>query len=94
MSMQTLRNLYGPQIKRGARIRYTGEPGPAHEGTIVGTRGAYIRVRIETLHRGGIHTLHPTWEVEYLDDNAGAVPRRGSDVGTSPLLAVSESGDK
>ena len=26
--------------------------------------------------------------------NAGAVPRRGSDVGTSPLLAVSESGDK
>jgi len=26
--------------------------------------------------------------------NAGAVPRRGSDVGTSPLLAVSESVDK
>jgi hypothetical protein len=26
--------------------------------------------------------------------NTGAVPRRGSDVGTSPLLAVSESGDK
>jgi hypothetical protein len=26
--------------------------------------------------------------------NAGTVPRRGSDVGTSPLLAVSESGDK
>ena len=26
--------------------------------------------------------------------NAGAVPRRGSDVGTSPLLAVSGSGDK
>ena len=70
MSMQTLRNLYGSQIKRGARIRYTGEPGPAHEGTIVGTRGAYIRVRISTLHCGGIHTLHPTWEVEYLDDNA------------------------
>jgi hypothetical protein len=29
---------------------------------------------------------HPT-------PNAGAVPRGGSDVGTSPLLAVSESGD-
>ena len=27
-------------------------------------------------------------------DNAGAVPRRGSDVGTSPLLAVSGSEDK
>jgi hypothetical protein len=27
-------------------------------------------------------------------DNAGAVPRRGSDVGTSPLLAISGSGDK
>lgn len=26
--------------------------------------------------------------------NAGAVPRRGSDVGTSPLLAVSESGNE
>jgi hypothetical protein len=27
-------------------------------------------------------------------NNAGAVPRRGSDVGTSPLLAVSGSGEK
>jgi hypothetical protein len=26
--------------------------------------------------------------------NAGAVPRRGSDVGTSPLLAISGSEDK
>lgn len=82
MSMQTLRNLYGPQIKRGARIRYTGEFGQAHEGVIVGTRGAYIRVRIETLHRGGIYTLHPTWQIEYLEDddgNQGQLPRKGTD---------------
>ena len=31
---------------------------------------------------------------DFCRPNAGAVPRRGSDVGTSPLLAVSNSGDK
>jgi len=34
-------------------------------------------------------TKHPRYRA-----NAGAVPRRGSDVGTSPLLAVSGSEDK
>ena len=32
--------------------------------------------------------------LDAIEANAGAVPRRGSDVGTIPLLAVSESGDK
>jgi hypothetical protein len=33
-----------------------------------------------------------TWAAKVRTANAGAVPRRDSDVGTSPLLAVSESG--
>jgi hypothetical protein len=66
MSMEALRRQYGTPIRRGQRVRYHGEPGPAHEGTIVAVRGSYLRVRMESLHAGGVFTLHPRWKLEYL----------------------------
>jgi len=72
MSMQYIRDYYKVPAKRGARIHWTGGDtflSPAikdgHvDGTIVASKGQYIRVRFDGCKR--IHTLHPTWKVEYL----------------------------
>ena len=58
-----------------------------HEKTLVAGNIQGFAIWLRT-HMYGLYT--PI----YTTPNAGAVPRRGSDVGTSPLLAVSESGDK
>ena len=66
MSMGYIRNYYGVPAKRGARVRYTpdGNRQLAHDGVIVGSRGAYLRVRMGDEKKIG--TYHPTWEMEYL----------------------------
>ncbi|MQB00525.1 MAG: hypothetical protein GEU78_09580 [Actinobacteria bacterium] len=69
MSMQYIRDYYKVPAKRGGRILYTyggeliGQPG---EGTIVGAKDQYLRVRFDS-DPSRIYTLHPTWSVEYLD---------------------------
>ena len=45
------------------------------------------------LHPHGT-TMNCGTEGKHFKPNAGAVPRRGSDVGTSPLLGLPGSGDK
>lgn len=66
MSMQYIRDAYGVPAKRGGRVRYTpyGNRYMAHEGVIVGSRGAHLRVRMGDEKKAGIY--HPTWEMEYL----------------------------
>lgn len=71
MSMEYIRKTYNVPAKRGARIEYTDETGKfimgflyqPKRGTIVRSRGQYIRVRFdgETL----VRTLHPK-SVRYL----------------------------
>lgn len=68
MSMSYIRKHYGVPAKRGMRVRYTGDIGPAHVGTIVGSRGAYLRVCFPTFMCGGVYSFHPTWELEYLPE--------------------------
>lgn len=63
MSLPYIRDTYRVPARRGARIRYTGEPKP-HEGVIVGAQDAWIRVRFDGAKH--IDSLHPTWEVAYL----------------------------
>ena len=63
MSMQYIRNTYGVPAKRGARVEYTGEISPT-VGTIVGTEGARLRIRMDGETYTGIY--HPTWEMRYL----------------------------
>ncbi len=64
MSMQYIRDYYKVPATRGARVRWAGMT-ETREGTIVGSRGAHLRVRFD----GSvvIHTMHPTWQVEYLE---------------------------
>lgn len=66
MSMEYIRKHYGVPAKRGGRVRYTpdGNRYLAHEGVIVGSRGAYLRVRMGAEKNAG--TYHPTWDMEYL----------------------------
>jgi hypothetical protein len=59
MSMARIRKSYGVPAKRGARVRVYGD-----DGQIVGSRGAYIRVRID--RTGTVHNFHPTDGVRYL----------------------------
>ena len=65
MSATYVREHYRVPAKRGGRIRYRGSPGiPATEGTIVGFRGQYLRVRLDGHKR--VLSFHPTWMIDYL----------------------------
>ena len=70
MSMAYIRSAYGVPAKRGTRVAFTTAP-KAVQGTIVGTRGQYLRVRWDESQR--IDTMHPTWMLVYLvRHNVGA----------------------
>lgn len=65
MSMDYIRSTYKVPAKRGARVRVDWyPPEPAREGTITGTDGARLRIRLDGDERSRI--AHPTWRVEYL----------------------------
>ena len=64
MSMDYIRRTYDVPAKRGARLRFKDGLNGDRDGTVVGARGAYLRVRMDGETR--IRTLHPTWRVEYL----------------------------
>lgn len=56
--MSYIRGYYGVPAKRGSKVLACGKP-----GTIVGSRGAYIRVKLD--EGGRIRSYHPTWEITY-----------------------------
>jgi len=65
MSMKYIREHYDVPAKRGGKVKYTGDIDCPHVGVIIGSRGAYLRIRFpEWKHTG---TFHPTWEIEYLE---------------------------
>lgn len=64
MSMEYIRTTYRVPAARGARVEYFGDEVPI-QGTIIGTRNAHIRVRMDGGRR--IFNLHPTWKVRYLE---------------------------
>ena len=63
MSMEYIRSTYKVPAKCGGRVVYTGL-GVNELGTITGTRGAHILVRLD----GDTESkpYHPTWEIQYL----------------------------
>lgn len=67
MSMDYIRKTYGVPAKRGGRVAFTNAE-QAVEGTIVGCRGMYVRVRWD--ESGKTDTMHPTWMLRYLPPNA------------------------
>ena len=62
MSMNYIRSTYNVPAKRGARVEYL-YPSPARMGTIVGSVGARLRIRLD----GDKHSriFHPTWMLVY-----------------------------
>lgn len=69
MSMEYIRKRYSVPAKRGARVRYTGSPGNVYDGSIVGSRGAHLRIRFDDKPMGAdIVDAHPTWKIEYLEE--------------------------
>jgi len=65
-NFEYIRRYYGVPAEEGARIRYTGDPDGAFNGTITGTNGPHILVRFDD--SPGNSVLHPTWEVSYLTE--------------------------
>jgi len=68
VSIADIRKARGITAKVGGRVRYTGSEPPIL-GTVVGTHGGYLRIKLDGDKRPG--TYHPTWELEFLPD---AVP--------------------
>ena len=69
MSMDWVRSHYGVPAKRGGRVEYTPCEGstdkPGKFGTITGTRGPHLLVRLDDAKRST--PFHPTWQLRYLD---------------------------
>lgn len=65
MSMQYIRDTYKVPAKRGGKVRYLNGLSPfGKKGTIIGSKGAYIKIRFDNDDR--THIFHPTWKIEYL----------------------------
>lgn len=64
MSMEYIRETYRVPAKKGGRVKYINDSGVTTEGTITGTHGAYIKVKID----GDKHSdcYHPRHNIEYL----------------------------
>jgi hypothetical protein len=65
MSMEYIRRTYGVPAKKGVQVEYFASDGERMVGTIVGTKGAYLRVRFGKGRRN-IQTFHPTYNLKYL----------------------------
>lgn len=57
--MDYIRNYYKVPAKKGGRVEYEGKA-----GTIVGTRNAYLRIRLDGEKK--IKSYHPTYNMSYL----------------------------
>uniref|UniRef100_UPI00333F02DA hypothetical protein n=1 Tax=Castellaniella defragrans TaxID=75697 RepID=UPI00333F02DA len=75
MSLQYIRNTYGVPAKRGGRIEYTGN-GSKIQGTITGSRGARILVRLDG-DKGSVE-FHPTRKIQYLDADVASSGAAGA----------------
>jgi hypothetical protein len=63
--MQYIRDTYKVPAKRGGRVKFTGNPHNRPQfGTIVGSDGARLRVRMD--EEKNTFSYHPDWEIEYL----------------------------
>jgi hypothetical protein len=57
--MNYIRNYYKVPAKRGGKVKYEGKT-----GIIIGSRLAYLRIRLEGEKE--IKSYHPTYNLEYL----------------------------
>lgn len=66
MSLEYIRSTYKVPAYRGTKVEYLAQDGEIIDAVIVGSRGAYLSVRLGS----NKHTsrLHPTYNLKYLPD--------------------------
>lgn len=64
MSMEYIRKTYGVPAKRGGRVEFESGANNMLLGTITGSRGARLRIRLDG-HKHAFN-YHPTWNLTYL----------------------------
>lgn len=71
MSLEYIRKTYSVPAYRGQRVCYTGSNKFGIYGTITSSKGPYIRILVDDRVEGyrGRLILHPTWKVEYLNND-------------------------
>ena len=76
MSLEYIRRTYGVPARRGMRVRYTDGDGVIWNGTIKSAKGPHLRVLVDDRVPGyrGRLILHPTDNVEYIQDATKPVP--------------------
>ena len=71
MSLDYIRRAYRVPAKRGARVEYLASDGELMEGTITGSKGARLRVRLDGAKQSFI--FHPTYALKYLPDGPTSI---------------------
>ena len=68
MGMDYIRKTYGLTCKRGQRVRYSPPGKAARLGTIIGSQGPYLRIKLDPLPGSVSKTasFHPTWYIDYI----------------------------
>ncbi len=67
--MERIRQAYGAPVRRGGRVVWLENDGKRRTmGTITGTRGQYIRIRLDGANYS--QNYHPTCCLEYLSEGA------------------------
>jgi hypothetical protein len=65
VSMEYIRRTYGVPAQRGARVHWAWPlAGLSGDGTIIGSRGAHLRLRLDGWRQTVI--AHPTWLLTYI----------------------------
>jgi hypothetical protein len=59
-----INRTYGLSVKTGSRVRYSGGKDIIRLGTVTGTEGAHLRIRLDGEQYA--RPYHPTWELEVL----------------------------
>lgn len=66
-AMERIRTAYRVPVRHGLRVRFEGRP-----CTIVGADQTTLRLRVRFDGQATASTIHPTWRVEYPDQEDGS----------------------
>jgi len=69
MSLVYINRTYGTKYEKNMRVIANGR-----SGIIVGTRGAALKIHLDTEKRPGIY--HPTWNIKVVDEPAKHVVKK------------------
>ena len=70
MTLEYIRRAYEVPARRGGRVRYTNGQGVVLNCTIKSAKGSHLIVAVDDKANGQRNRmkLHPTWQVEYVQE--------------------------